>query len=213
MNEIKILLVDDHQIRIDGIKSLLDNVENIKVAGEANNGMEALNTLKVLTVDLVLMDIDMPKMNGIDATKHIKEEYKNTKVIILSVHCERAMIKSLVEIGADGYLLKNSSKEELLDAIYKVAGGEKYFSSEVTLSLLNPEINPSKSSKHTIDFTRRELDILKLLVDGYTNKQVGEKLFISHRTVDTHRTNIMKKAGVNNVAGLISFAIKTRLVE
>jgi len=123
------------------------------------------------------------------------------------------MIKSLVEIGADGYLLKNSNKEELLDAIYKVARDEKYFSSEVTLSLLNPEITQSDSSKHKIDFTRRELDVLKLLVDGYTNKQIGEKLFISHRTVDTHRTNIMKKVGVNNVAGLISFAIKTRLVE
>lgn len=213
MRQIKILLVDDHQIIIDGIKSLLDNVENVKVAGEANNGLEAINALKVLTVDIVLMDIDMPKMNGIDATKYIKEKFKDTKVIILSVHCEQAMIKNLVEIGTDGYLLKNSSKEELLDAIYKVANGEKYFSSEVTLSLLNPEKNESKSFKHTIDFTNRELDVLKLLVDGYTNKQVGEKLFISHRTVDTHRTNIMKKVGVNNVAGLISFAIKTRLVE
>lgn len=213
MRQIKILLVDDHQIIIDGIKSLLDNVENVKVAGEANNGLEAINALKVLTVDIVLMDIDMPKMNGIDATKYIKEKFKDTKVIILSVHCEQAMIKNLVKIGTDGYLLKNSSKEELLDAIYKVANGEKYFSSEVTLSLLNPEKNESKSFKHTIDFTNRELDVLKLLVDGYTNKQVGEKLFISHRTVDTHRTNIMKKVGVNNVAGLISFAIKTRLVE
>jgi len=213
MRQIKILLVDDHQIIIDGIKSLLNNVENVQVAGEANNGMEALNTLKVLTVDIVLMDIDMPVMNGIDAAKHIKENFKETKVIILSMHHEGAMIKSLVEIGADGYLLKNSNKEELLDAIYKVARDEKYFSSEVTLSLLNPEKTQSDSSKHKIDFTRRELDVLKLLVDGYTNKQIGEKLFISHRTVDTHRTNIMKKVGVNNVAGLISFAIKTRLVE
>ena len=213
MRQIKILLVDDHQIIIDGIKSLLNNVENVKVAGEANNGLEAINTLKVLTVDIVLMDIDMPKMNGIDATKYIKEKFKDTKVIILSVHCEQAMIKSLVEIDTDGYLLKNSSKEELLDAIYKVANGEKYFSSEVTLSLLNPEKTQSDSSKRTIDFTRRELDVLKLLVDGYTNKQIGEKLFISHRTVDTHRTNIMKKVGVNNIAGLISFAVKTRLVE
>jgi len=213
MRQIKILLVDDHQIIIDGIKSLLNNVENVKVAGEANNGMEALNTLKVLTVDIVLMDIDMPVMNGIDTAKHIKKKFKETKVIILSMHLEGAMIKSLVEIGADGYLLKNSNKEELLDAIYKVARDEKYFSSEVTLSLLNPEKTQSDSSKHKIDFTRRELDVLKLLVDGYTNKQIGEKLFISHRTVDTHRTNIMKKVGVNNVAGLISFAIKTRLVE
>lgn len=211
MEKIKVLLVDDHQIILDGVKSLLEDIPDIDVVAIANDGNEALNTLNILSIDIVLMDIDMPYLNGIDATKQINAKYKDVKVIMLTMHSESSMIKNLIEIGAFGYLLKNSSKEELLDAIYKVSNGEKYFSSEVTMSLLNKD--QSKSSSSAIDFTKRELDVIKLIADGYTNKEVGDKLFISHRTVDTHRTNIMKKVGVNNVAGLISYAIKNGLVE
>ncbi|PLW94513.1 MAG: DNA-binding response regulator [Marinilabiliales bacterium] len=211
MKKIKVLLVDDHQIILDGIKSLLENADEIQVVATANDGNEALNTLKLITIDVILMDIDMPKLNGIDATRQIHEKYKDVRVIMLTMHNESAMIKNLIEIGAYGYLLKNSSKEELLDAICKVAKGEKYFSSEVTMSLLNPE--KSKTSDIQIDFTQREIEIIQLLADGHTNKEIGVKLFISHRTVDTHRTNILKKVGVNNVAGLISFAIKNGLVD
>jgi len=212
MEKIRILLVDDHQIILDGVRSLLKGVNNIQVIGDALNGEEALNTLQVLTADLVLMDLDMPKLNGIDATMRIKEEFPHTKVLILTVHNESSLIRNLISIGADGYLLKNSCKEELLDAIYKVQSGEKYFSSEVTLSLMQ-EDKSGEYPQSDIEFTKRELDVLRLLADGCTNKEIGEKLFISHRTVDTHRTNIMKKVGVNNVAGLISFAIKNNLVE
>lgn len=211
MKKIKVLLVDDHQIIIDGIKSLLQSTDSIQVVATANDGSEALDTLKLLTVDVVLMDIDMPRLNGIEATRQINDKYNDVKIIMLTMHNESAMIKNLIEIGAHGYLLKNSSKEELLNAIYKVANGENYFSSEVTLSLLNKE--KSKTADIQIDFTQRELEIIKLLADGLTNKEIGSKLFISHRTVDTHRTNIMKKVGVNNVAGLISFAIKNGLVD
>ena len=213
MEKIRILLVDDHQIILDGVRSLLKGVNNIQVIGDALNGEEAINTLQVLTADLVLMDIDMPILNGIDATMRIKEEFPHTKVLILTVHNESSLIRNLISIGADGYLLKNSCKEELLDAIYKVQSGEKYFSSEVTLSLMQEDNSRDELLKSDIEFTKRELDVLRLLADGCTNKEIGEKLFISHRTVDTHRTNIMKKVGVNNVAGLISFAIKNNLVE
>ncbi len=206
-------MVDDHQIILDGLRSLLKGVNNIQVIGDALNGEEALHTLQVLTADLVLMDIDMPILNGIDATMRIKEEFPHTKVLILTVHNESSLIRNLIGIGADGYLLKNSCKEELLDAIYKVQSGEKYFSSEVTLSLMQEDNSRDELLKSDIEFTKRELDVLRLLADGCTNKEIGEKLFISHRTVDTHRTNIMKKVGVNNVAGLISFAIKNNLVE
>jgi len=213
MEKIRILLVDDHQIILDGLRSLLKGVNDIQVIGDALNGEEAINTLQVLTADLVLMDIDMPVLNGIDATMRIKEEFPHTKVLILTVHNESSLIRNLISIGADGYLLKNSCKEELLDAIYKVQSGEKYFSSEVTLSLMQEDNSRDELLKSDIEFTKRELDVLRLLADGCTNKEIGEKLFISHRTVDTHRTNIMKKVGVNNVAGLISFAIKNNLVE
>lgn len=212
MNELKILLVDDHQIITDGLRSLVNSVEGMQVIGDANNGKEAIELLKVLDVDVVLMDIDMPVMNGLDATKAIKARAGKTKVIILSMHCESGMVKELIGIGADGYILKNASKEELIQAIQKVAAGEQYFATDVTLSLLNNKKNQI-DSKLDVDLTKRELEILKLIADGFSNKEIGEKLFISHRTVDTHRTNLMKKLEVNNIAGLISFAIKKGIVS
>jgi len=211
MKELNILLVDDHQIIIDGLLLLINSVEGMKVIGDANNGKEAIELLKVLDADVVLMDIDMPVMNGIDATKAIKDQAGKTKVIILSMHCESGMVKELIEIGADGYLLKNASKEELIQAITKVADGKQYFATDVTLSLLNND-KPQLQSNLEIELTKRETEILKLIADGFSNKEIGEQLFISHRTVDTHRTNLMKKLEVNNIAGLISFAIKNRIV-
>ena len=209
MNHIKVLLTDDHQIILDGLQSLLKNGEDITVIAEATNGREALRILEILQPDLVLMDIDMPVMNGIDALKEISRRFPSVKVIILSMHSEAGMIKSLMDLGASGYLLKSCSQDELLTAIRKVAGGQSYFSQDVTLSLLG-----AKSRERAINeprneiLTERETEILKLIVAGFSNKEVGEKLFISHRTVDTHRTNLMKKLNVSNIAGLISFAIK-----
>jgi len=212
MKELKVLLVDDHQIITDGLRSLVNSVEGMQVIGDASNGKEAIELLKVLDVDVVLMDIDMPVMNGLDATKAIKAKPGKTKVIILSMHCESGMVKELIGIGADGYILKNASKEELIQAIQKVAAGQQYFATDVTLSLLNNKQNPNHSNLD-VELTNRELEILKLIADGFSNKEIGEKLFISHRTVDTHRTNLMKKLEVNNIAGLISFAIKKGIVS
>jgi len=210
---IRVLLVDDHQLILDGLKSLLKNTDNLVVAGEANNGREALRLLDILNVDVVLMDIDMPVMNGIDALKEIKRIKSQTKVIILSMHNESGMIRNLLGLGADGYLLKSTSQDELIRAITKVAQGEKYFSADVTLSLLNPSPSSSPNSKPQSEIlTIREEEILKLIAEGFSNKEIGEKLFISHRTVDTHRTNLMKKLNASNIAGLISYAIKSGLI-
>ena len=216
MSVVKVLITDDHQIIIDGLKSLLEDKEQIKVIAEASNGKEALDTLDLIQVDVVLMDIDMPILNGIEATKKIKAEYPETKVIILSMYKESGLIKTLIKIGADGYLLKNSDKDELVDAITRVASGQQYFSSDVTMSLLDK--TPDKTSqfqpdKRVSELTQREIEILKLITEGLSNKEIGDKLFISHRTVDSHRTNLMKKIGVNNIAGLIRFAIKTGFVS
>ena len=208
MNRIKVLLVDDHQIIIDGLKSLLKNSEEIVVVAEANNGREALPILDLLELDVVLMDIDMPVMNGIDTLKEIRKQGLAVKVIILSMRNEAGMIKSLINICADGYLLKSSSQDEVINAIRKVAGGQQYFSTEVTLSLLKPNQNNHQSEI----LTDRETEIIKLIAEGFSNKEIGDKLFISHRTVDTHRTNLMKKLNVSNIAGLISYAIKNGIV-
>jgi len=208
MSKIKVLLVDDHQIIIDGLKSLLKNSDEIIVAAEANNGREALRILGILSIDVVLMDIDMPIMNGIDTLKEIGKRGSKVKVIILSMHNEAGMIKSLIEIGAKGYLLKSCTQDELIAAIRKVASRQSYFSTEVTLSLLNP----AQNSQQTELLTDRETEIIKLIAEGFSNKEIGNQLFISHRTVDTHRTNLMKKLDVSNIAGLISYAIKNGIV-
>jgi DNA-binding NarL/FixJ family response regulator len=212
MKEIRLLIVDDHQIILDGLTSLLSDQEDIRVVETATNGREAIEILKILTVDVILMDIDMPVMNGIDAAAEIKKQPNTPKIIILSMHMESGMIRSLIETGVDGYLFKNSGKEETIKAIRDVDAGKKVFSSDVTLSL--SKINNKKvvAGQLDVDLTNREIEILKLIAEGYSNKEIGEKLFISHRTVDTHRTNMMKKLDVNNIAGLISFAIRNKLV-
>ena len=209
MSKINVLLTDDHQIIIDGLKSLLNNQEEINVAAHANNGREAIRILGLLSIDVLLMDIDMPVMNGIDALKEIRKSYPNVKVIILSMHNEAGMIKNLIEMGANGYLLKSCSQSELINAIKKVASGQSYFSTDVTLALLKPSANQGQPNEL---LTERETEILKLIAGGFSNKEIGDQLFISHRTVDTHRTNLMKKLDVNNIAGLISYAIRNGIV-
>lgn len=213
MSKIKVLLVDDHQIIVDGLKSLFQNTEEIVVAGEANNGREALRIIGNIGIDIVLMDIDMSVMNGIDTLKEIVRRGFEVKVIILSMHYEAGMVKSLTELGARGYLLKSSSQDELFAAIKKVALGQRYFSTDVTLSLMGkPAPSNVGGSLLASQLTERETEIIKLIAEGYSNKEIGSKLYISHRTVDTHRTNLMKKLNVSNVAGLISFAIKNQIV-
>lgn len=213
MSEIKVLVTDDHQIIVDGLKSLLNNTADFKVIGEANNGREALKIIENVEVDVVLMDIDMPVMNGIETLKEIRRRRLEVKVIILSMHHEAGMIKSLIDLGAMGYLLKSSPQEELVAAIRKVAAGQQYFSTQVTLSLLNkPQNSNNVESGSAGLLTERETEIIKLIAEGFSNKEIGAKLFISHRTVDTHRTNLMKKIQVENIAGLISYAIKNGIV-
>jgi len=211
-DEIKVLLVDDHQIILDGLNALLSLMEKIRVIGEALDGKEALQILDILSPDVVLMDIDMPVMNGFDAAKAIKTRENPPRIIILSMHQESALIKNLVEAGVDGYLLKNSGKEDVENAIRTVAKGEKYFSSDVTLALISKKPFETES-RDKVMLTERELEIIKLIAGGLTNKEIGEQLFISHRTVDTHRTNMMKKIGATNIAGLISFAMRNHLLD
>lgn len=208
MNKINVLLTDDHQLIIDGLKSLLKDQDDINVSAEANNGREALRILGFLPVDVVLMDIDMPVMNGIETLKEVKKQYPDVKVIILSMHNEAGMIKSLIDLGANGYLLKSCTQDEVVSAIRKVAAGQASFSTDVTMALLKP----ANQEQKTEFLTERETEILKMIAAGFSNKEIGDKLFISHRTVDTHRTNLMKKISVNNIAGLISYAIKNGIV-
>jgi two-component system, NarL family, nitrate/nitrite response regulator NarL len=209
---LNLLLVDDHSIVTDGIKALLQHEADITIKGEAPNGKIALDMLRVLKIDLVLMDIDMPELNGVDTLKVIKKEFAHIKVVMLTMHDEKAMISKLIDLGADGYLLKNSSKAELLTCLRGVANNEKYISSEATSILLQVEEHKIANSA-LAQLTERELEIIRLIAEGLSNKEIGEKLFISHRTVDTHRTNLMSKIEVHNVAGIVKFAITNGLLD
>lgn len=203
-----ILLVDDHTIVTDGLRALLQGVDAYTVKGEARDGRSALALLDLLKIDVVVMDIDMPGMNGIDATKEVKRKHPHIKVLILTMHEERGMIKLLLDAGADGYLLKNSSKQELLQALEGVMNGGQYLSPEVHTVLLKK----TEGDKIIASLTDRELEIIRLIAEGLSNKEIGERLFISHRTVDTHRTNLMQKLEIHNVAGLVRWAIQRGLV-
>jgi len=216
MENIKVIIVDDHQIIVDGLKSLLREEKDIKVIGEASNGKEAIDLVRLISPNVILIDIDMPVLNGIEATKLITKEFNEPKIIILSMHNEGSLIKTLINVGAKGYLLKNCDRSELVEAIRKIAGGQTFFSSDVTMSLLENRNVPTShftENNNIAELTEREIEILKLIAEGYSNKEIGDKLFISHRTVDTHRTNLMRKLEVNNIAGLVRFAISNGVIS
>jgi len=211
-NDIRVLLVDDHQIVVDGLKSLLDDADGFDCVATANNGKIALDLLKVLQVDVVLMDIDMPVMDGIEATIRIKRIMPEIKILSLTQHNEKAMVTKLMNCGSDGYVLKNIDRDELLLAIRQLMNGQKYFSEEVTQTLAQREVLTSPSGAPAL-LTEREREILRFIAEGLSSKQIGDVLFISARTVDTHRTNLMNKLDIHNVAGLIKFSYANGLVE
>lgn len=214
---IRIVLADDHKIIRDGIISLLQDEPKIEICGEAENGKVALNLVEQLKPDLVIMDINMPVMDGITSTRLITEKHKNTRVLALSMTNEQEHIKNMIEAGAGGYILKNSGKEELILAIETILAGKNYFSDEVKDIIMQEMV--SKKSKHDklsgepVPLTRREKDVLKLIVQEFTNFEISEKLFISVRTVDAHRRNLLEKTGARNTAGLVKYAIENNITQ
>jgi DNA-binding NarL/FixJ family response regulator len=215
---INVMIVDDHQIMIDGIYSMLANEPDISIIQYANNGKQAIIMLEETTVDVVIMDIEMPIMNGIDATKHITANFPAIKIIALTTYDEKSIINAMLEAGATGYILKNINKEILVQAIKTVADGKNYYGTDITIAMAKNVLGKSttntlKEEQIISSLSPREIDILKNIVNGLSNKEIGEKLFISPKTVDTHRNNIMKKLDVHNTASLVKFAIKIGLVD
>jgi DNA-binding NarL/FixJ family response regulator len=211
MDKIKVIICDDHQILVQGLKSLLKDSEEIEIIATANNGQELLETLKNKKTDILLLDVDMPVMDGYETLKQVKSKYSSIKVISLTIHLDKTIIQKMMETGASGYLLKNINKSELSEAIRKVYSGKIYISDEATNSLLDKEkleVKTAQLDESVEELTKREIEILKLIAEGYSNTEIGGILYISPRTVDTHRTNIMKKLNVKNIAGLIKYAIQ-----
>lgn len=216
---IRVLLVDDHKMIRDGIRALLEDVAEIQVVDEADNGKEALDLIRAgeLKPDVVVMDVRMPQMSGIEATRIISEEFPDLPVLSLSMHDEVEYISKMLQAGAHGYMLKNAGKQELVMAIKKVANGEKYFSSEVSYAMMMNYIagdgKKDRGPRDNVQLTKREEEIIKLIASEMTNQEIADKLSISLRTVDTHRRNLLQKLGVKNTAGLVRFAIQQRLID
>ena len=213
MKQITILIADDHKIFREGLAELLGKEQNMRVVGEAGKSSEILDILKNRNVDIILMDIDMgeEEISGIDLTAEITKLNTKTKVLALSMHGDKNYIVKMLEAGATGYILKNAGKEEMINAIQTVANGNTYFSSQVSAKLLEQIINPSSTKKNKPEgtpLTEREIEVLKLIVDEYSNPEIAEMLFISVRTVDTHRRNLLDKLGAKNTAGLVKYAIQ-----
>jgi len=216
MDPIRLLSADDHPMLIEGIKAQLRNAENIQVVGQALNGIEVISFVEKEPVDIILMDITMPLMDGIETTAYIVKHFPAIRVIMFSMHTEHVFISKSLKAGASGYVLKNTNMEELLCTISKVASGEVYFSNEVALVMMAQYmISASQqrgSSKSFIqDLTKRELEILNLIAQGMTSSEIAQRLFISVDTVDTHRKNLNRKIGVKNTAGLVKFALQQGL--
>jgi DNA-binding NarL/FixJ family response regulator len=210
---IRLLLVDDHRLILEGIASYLEDDNNLELVGGASNGIEALDLLKTSQVDLALVDISMPHMDGIELTKRMTSEYPETKIICLSMFNDNMNIKKMMNAGAKGYVLKNCSQDELKKAINTIVGGETYYSPEVTETVMNALMKKKVTSEFQIVLTDREVEVLQLIVQECSNQEISDKLFISARTVDAHKRNLLEKTGAKNVAGLVVFAINHNLVE
>ncbi len=201
---IKLFLVDDHKIFVEGVANILSTVPAVQIAGWAHNGPDTLSFLADTQVDVVITDIEMPGMNGIELAKAIKETYPEIKVIALSMFDKGEIIHSLVDTGAEGYLLKDIEKHELVEAIEQVHAGNYYYSGSIAATMMK-----KMSSKNLL--TRREKEIIKLIINEEGNKQIADILFISEHTVEAHRKNIFRKTNSKNIVGLIKYAYENKL--
>ena len=213
MGKIRILLADDHPLIRSGIATLLQSYKDFEIVGEAQDGEEAVEKTKVLKPDVLIIDLSMPKLSGTEATGIITKKHPDVKVLVLTMHENEEYVYQILKSGAGGYVLKSAGKEELSAAIRAVAKGEKFFSPRVSEIMAESyvrrkERGETSSKVEVIPLTRREKEILRLVVTGLTNQQIADQLCISPRTVDTHRTNIMQKLDIHDVANLVRYAIE-----
>jgi DNA-binding NarL/FixJ family response regulator len=216
MTKIKIILADDHRIFRDGIKSLLSDNDFINIIGEASSGNELLDMLKTQKPDVVIVDITMPGLSGIEVSKQISSLYPEIKIMILSMHTDEDFVINSIKAGAHGYLPKDTSKEELLEAIKIIYDGGEYYGKLVSDNFLKNYIKKFKTGqtlKENEDLTQREIEILKLAASGSSNKEIADKLFISIKTVDAHKNHIMQKLKLKNTAEMVLYAVKNKIIE
>ena len=210
---VKIMIADDHSLIREGLKNLLELEGDIEVVAEAEDGMQCLDKLEYITPDVLLLDINMPKKNGLEVLRVLKDRKSKVKVLVLTIHNETEYLMKAVDIGIDGYVLKDSESSELKKAIFAIVDGETYIQPSLIPALNSKMIEKDKDGAKIDLLTRRELEVLKLLAVGMYNKEVAEKLDISERTVKNHVSNIFKKIEVTDRTQAAVFAIRNNLVE
>ena len=215
MKKIRVVLADDHKIVRDGLKALVDRCDDMEVVAEAKTGREAVRLARKFNPEIVIMDISMPDLNGIDATRQILEEVKGVKVIALSMHSDRQYIDGMLRAGVSGYLLKDCAADELIQCIRIVLLGRICLSPGITGFILNEYLQPARDqvlADHT-ELSHREREVLQLIAEGHSTKNIADSLYISVKTVETHRKNIMEKANLHTVAELTKYAIRHGLTS
>jgi len=218
MSKIKVILIDDHQIVRDGIKALLSGNDNIDIIGEAKDAYVLFEILKIQIPDVVLLDISLPSMSGIEVSKILSVDFPQIKILMLSMYTSEDFIFNALKSGIHGYLPKNTTQKELLEAIDSVNNGKEYFSKCISDTILRSYVNSAKhgnsnSSDKLSGLTSREREILQQVVEGNNNSSISEQLNISIRTVETHKTNIMRKLDLNSTVDLVKFALKNNLID
>ncbi len=214
MNKINVIILDDHRLVTDCINVLLEGLKEIEVIGVAQSGMKTLKLLKKKIPHVLLLDISMPGMTGIEVTKIVKNNYPDIKVLILSMHSDYDNISDSIDAGADGYIPKDITAEELIDAILTVNDGKNYFHTSISNEIIkNYATKRKKVSTLLPQLTKRELEVLELFAEGYKNNEIAKKLFLSVRTIETHKNHILKKTKMKNSVELIKFAIKNNIIE
>lgn len=207
----RILLVDDHQMLIDGLARILEGEANIGEVLKVNSGADALRVLQSQTIDLLVSDMEMPNMNGLELVTKAKEMRPSLKVLIISMYGDKQLIQKMMKLGADGYVLKSSSEEEIILAVAQILMGRKYFSSDISQTLISEnQANLAPGSHH---LSEREVEVLQLIAEGHSTKAIARDLHISNRTVDNHRANMLKKVEAKNIAALIRYGIKNGLID
>ena len=206
--KISVAIVDDHQLFRNGLKFIIENEDDMEVVIEASNGKQFLTFLQNLKPDVVLMDINMPEMDGVETTRRALEIYPSLHIVVLSMYDDVEYYNTMIDLGVKGFILKDIDNDELADALRKVYNGGSYFSQELLLSLIK-----NKPSEAGIDLTKREKEVLELICTGYSNMQISEELFISQRTVERHRSSLLFKSNSKNSVSLVVFAIKNNLVK
>lgn len=212
-DKLKVFIVDDHEFFRNGLKMVINRLKYAKVTGEATNGKEFLELLSEEEPDIVLIDIQMPVMNGIEATRTALEEYPDLKIVALTMFDDEEYVQSMIDAGAKGFLLKNITKEILDQALQAIQSGKNYYSPELFEFFTKKVVSEPRQDDGEVQFTRREKEILQLICDGLTNKEIADRLFISERTVVGHKSNLLAKTNCKSSVGLLSYAIRNKLVE